>query len=462
MSSEQEVAYHRTFLSRYYVAQVAADARASGNRRTDDEITAIRNDDPDAFEDARKALAVLLKVPYRAGAMVNQSRGDVGDRYTYIDGSPSDAQVVEYLRPRNPPPQSVNPTTGVAAIPNPLVGVADAYLNGVALLRTTMYSKMDQQFDDYASLWEKAFSTLMAPYYSGYTPAYAFMPIVDDSWQVLGYYGTLQGGQGCGLLVPEGAKQMMKDFMLDGEIKDYLDKQVPMMAWPGKRGHGPAGWESGDFGVSDYTYGVWALPDGSVIGVQVVGNRDGVEDTWQPTDIVMAGKALLDLGKLGLVTIKILGGGAGRWVGQKILQGATAYLAKKALQELAEEFGNEAAERSRGTCCRHSEESGEEERKGFDRRRIGTIGPKQMEPKPLAQPPARRPKSVGGCQEESSGRGSQGHEAILWKGRSDCSAGCGSGGNSLRGRSWLDTETNHQRASFGHRTAVAQGPGRAL
>jgi hypothetical protein len=336
MPSEQEMAYHRSFLSRYYVHQVVADIKnGSANRMTDDEIVQLRRDDPVAFEEARKALAQLLGVPYQPARSVDTSRGDVGSRYVYIDGVPSNAQVVQFLRPRNPP--QVNPTTRTPAIPNVGVGVIDAYLDGNVLLRTTMWSKIDQEFDDYASPWEKIYSALMAPYYSGYTPAYAFTPVVDESWHVIGYYGTMSGGPGSGFLVPEGTKQKMRTYNLAGAgMKEFLEKQVPIMAWPRRMGRVP-GWESGDFGYSDSIYGVRTQCDGRVLWVQAVGER-GVEATWQPTDVFFAGKALLSLGKLGVGLTQALRAKAARSAGQAVLDGATKEAAEAAMRKLDEEI----------------------------------------------------------------------------------------------------------------------------
>jgi hypothetical protein len=235
MPSEQEIAYHRTFLSRYYVYQVAGEIKNGVyNRLTDEEIEEIQKD-PVAFEDARKALAELLNVPYQPSTVVDTSRGDVGSRYVSIDGVPSNAQVVAFLRPRHSP--QVNPATGVPAVIDARLGVIDAYLDGGELLRTTMWSKLDQEFDDYAHPWEKIYSTLMAPYHSGYTPATAFTPVVDQSWNVVGYYGTMSGGPGSGFLIPEGIAQTMAHSILGlDSINDAISENVPVMANPRNRG----------------------------------------------------------------------------------------------------------------------------------------------------------------------------------------------------------------------------------
>lgn len=346
MASEQDVQYHRSFLSQNYTDNFSDYLKAAGPAgtavRQDREILEIRNSDPEGFEEARKALAALKKVPYQP-EVCGSYQGDRGGGYCR-DGNPSNAEVVAYLKPQYPPQGAVkNPTTGLVAIPAIQRGTIEAYRNGPNLLRTSMYFKMDQQFDDYATDWEKAFGALTLSSHLGYTPSYAFTPIVDENWQVIGYYGKVQGGRGGGLLVPSEAKQEMLDCTLgEPKIKDYIDQHVPMIAWPG-RGHVP-GWESGDFGVSDFTYGVRTQLDGRVLSAELVANRDGVaEDIMQAGDIIFAVKALVSLG-VGLVKVVALLPRASVVAGRLILRGASILAAKLAAEDLEKVIARRVAE----------------------------------------------------------------------------------------------------------------------
>jgi hypothetical protein len=347
MASEQEVAYHRSFLSRNYVHQLAADIKASGKQRSDEEIAEIRQDDPEGFEEARKALAILLKVQYSPAQTVNLSSGDVGDRYKYYDGVPSDAQVAEYLRPQYPPQGAVNnPTTGVIGIPDPILGFVYAFRNGKGLLRTSIAYKTDQQFFAFATEWENLYSTLTSPYRTSYEPGFQFTPIVDTSWQVVEYYGEVSG-VGSTFLVPAGSIQLMEDFWLETEIEDLFAHGVPIMV--GSAGAPPAGWESWN-GWRQQVYGVRTTVDGQVVAVTYLKNVDGLDATWSPIDllfmvddIIEVARLAVAVAQLGVVMVKTIGGAGGRGLLRMILRGATALEGRRLLKEVEKDLANEGA-----------------------------------------------------------------------------------------------------------------------
>ena len=60
-----------------------------------------RRRDPAEFEERRKTLAHVLKVPYKAGYM-QVYFGDQGGRDHWVSGVPSDDQVAECMAPTYP------------------------------------------------------------------------------------------------------------------------------------------------------------------------------------------------------------------------------------------------------------------------------------------------------------------------------------------------------------------------
>src|SRR5262245_57977945 len=69
MAVEKEIEYHRSLLSPNYMENLVPLTRPERLRKQAEEVTAIRLRDPEAFEEQRKLLAQLLKVPYKPGHM---------------------------------------------------------------------------------------------------------------------------------------------------------------------------------------------------------------------------------------------------------------------------------------------------------------------------------------------------------------------------------------------------------
>src|SRR5262245_9138401 len=79
MASEDEVAYHRTFLSPHYMDNFNSPSSYERLMRSAGEAEEIRLQDPEEFEKVRKALAQALKVPYRSGEVVTVPHDFVSD-----------------------------------------------------------------------------------------------------------------------------------------------------------------------------------------------------------------------------------------------------------------------------------------------------------------------------------------------------------------------------------------------
>src|SRR5947209_1712682 len=133
MASADEAAYHRTFLAPNYWDNFHKFTRGELARRRTEEVDRIRDQDLDAFEDRRKMLAQMLRVPYRSGYEQTYP-GDQGGRDHWVEGVPSDAAVAECMAPLYPPQGVVtSPTTGMMALPMPGV-TRTAFLHGKTLL----------------------------------------------------------------------------------------------------------------------------------------------------------------------------------------------------------------------------------------------------------------------------------------------------------------------------------------
>jgi hypothetical protein len=335
MPSEQEIQYHRSFLSWRYGDNFSDRIKAFGGSlakpmRERWEIEEIREDDPEGFEEARKALAALLKVEYRRRGAVRYGNKD----YVEIDAQPSDEQVVEYLKPQYPPQGVVkNPTNGWVAYPLPDVSI-EAYRDGQPPLHTFMRVKGDQYFKTYATPWELDWSSIFGRH-SNYPGQSAFTPIVDTSWTVIGYVGSVKGGTDCNLIVPVGIWDHYRHYFYD--LDDILKREIPLFVGSGS--HPPAGWESAhgeDYGHSilgndttDVTYTIKTTIDGEVVAVLGVSNREGKMSVWYtPWDLLSFGKAVVALGKIGAkMTRTLVRKATAKLEARAVFRGATKDLA---------------------------------------------------------------------------------------------------------------------------------------
>jgi hypothetical protein len=321
MPTEQEIAYHRSFLSPRYSDNFRAITQAELLRRTASDIEAIRLRDPDVFERARESLAMLLKVPYRRGYM-RVYVGDQGGRDHWVDGNPSDAQVAECMVPLYPPQGVVrSPTTGAVALPL-FPGMHKALLDSRSLYPVYMYQKLDQDFAVYATPWELQCSNLVSPYDRGFTP------IVDNSWTVIGYLGSFQGrgldyqGAGTGMIVPS-------EFAGRVSLEKALEKDIPVFVHKGNRI--PDGWADSLFGTTEDMYEVRTGIDGEVVDARASSTGGLISPWYSPFDLYCAAKVLVSLTKLGTKMVSTLVRKATlRLEARAALKGATKKLAEDA------------------------------------------------------------------------------------------------------------------------------------
>jgi hypothetical protein len=322
MASEQEVAYHRSFLSSFYLDHFSPPSESEKRRRRAKEIEALRNMDLEAFEEHRRSLAFLLKVPYRPGYM-QVYVGDQGGQDHWVSGNPTDDQVAECLAPLYPTQGIVkSPTTGLVALP--VIGFTHkAFVHGKNI-QVNIYQKVDQQFEDYATPWELQWSNLIYPYNRGFTP------IVDNSWTVIGYTATAQGRFGpTNLIIPS-------EFAGRISLASALEKGVPVFV--PNTAELPSGWKRADFFTSEDRVELRTGIDGEVLYVHCTPTGFLGHPWYSPMDLYCAGKVLVNLAKLGAkVTTSLARRAAARLEARTVLKGATKELAQDAAKSAAKD-----------------------------------------------------------------------------------------------------------------------------
>jgi hypothetical protein len=185
VANAEEAVYHRSYLSPDYLDNFRQFDQAALARRRAEDVDAIRERDPNAFEDRRQSLAQMLRVPYRPGYM-QVYPGDQGGRDHWVTGIPSDAEVAECMEPLYPSQKTVmSPTTGMVALPFPGV-TRQALVSGKGLIPVRMCEKLDQEFATYAT---------------GYVTLSAVA--TEGAVATVGYGGTVYGlyywaNKGCG------------------------------------------------------------------------------------------------------------------------------------------------------------------------------------------------------------------------------------------------------------------------
>ncbi len=331
MASAQEVDYHRSLLSPRYLDNLNPPSWLERTRRQTADVTAIRLRDPDGFEEHRKALAQLLRVPYRAGYM-QVYVGDQGGQDHWVSGTPSDAQVAECMVPLYPPQGTVkSPTTGMVALPI-VTFTRKAYIHGKVLQPVNAYEKWDQNFADYATPWELAWSALCR---SGKD---AFTPILDNSWTVIGYTGRVYGGppsvgayDRATLIVPADLLDLCHK-----SIQIAIDNGVPVFVHAD--GNIPPGWVKGHFYTTDDRIEVATGIDGEVLAYQVF-NTEGLIHPWySPLDFYCAAKVVVGLARLGVRVVGTLVRKASMTLeARSALRGATQALARDAAKAATQE-----------------------------------------------------------------------------------------------------------------------------
>lgn len=276
--ARQVVAYHRSFVSKYYLDHFQPHSDAGRTKRTIAEIEEMRLRDPDAFEKARQSLAVMLKVPYKPGYYLPVDPEAQGNSLTpqWVTGTPSDIQVGDCMSPLNlSQSKRLAPETDAAALP--LVACSHkAYINGERLYETQVFQKMDQFFDDYATPFEKVFSRLCL------SSKGEFTPILNSSYEVIGHIGFICGNP-AGLNLPGGTFVVPAKFARRIDLDYAIKNDIPVFVRD--RAGTPEGWAPMGRYTKDDRIEVRVTIDGKVIDYRMQSAGGSAESEYSQRDL---------------------------------------------------------------------------------------------------------------------------------------------------------------------------------
>jgi hypothetical protein len=338
MASDAEVRYHRSFLSPYYLDNLNPPAWFEKARRKREDMEVIRLRDPVKFEDTRKSLAKAMNIPYFPGMYLKKPNQFVEGATYWQEGTPSDYAVAEVLEPTQPPQAAVkHPTTGMIALPNVQYAI-DAYVDGKPQHTAQMFPKTDQYFETYASPWELIWSNLSYPYTRGFTP------IIDNSYNVIGHFGEVDGGSSYGDSHRVGIRIPLELVGKEGyNLRQLMDKKVPIFVHS-HTGLLP-GWGIGDFYTTEHTIEVRTGLDGEVVDFQVKNKGYLIQPWYSPSDIFVAGRVLVKLTTaIGTkVATSLMRTATAKLPGRAVLNGATEALAKDGIKAAEKDAAKDAA-----------------------------------------------------------------------------------------------------------------------
>ena len=200
-------------------------------------------------------------------------------------------------------------------------------LVGKSMTRTYIVEKPDQDFQKYATAWERQHSKIL--YKLPSRESIGATPIVDDTLTVVGHLMTVSGRR---LFTP------VELYSISRPCNDYLDEGIPVFAGTEKE----PGWTY--FDASEVIYTIITGVDGEVIAFLKV-DYVGVESTefWLLDALELAtGVAGVGLA-LGRIVVKSLARRAARKAGQKAVRELSGMTAKRAKDALARQAGRQTA-----------------------------------------------------------------------------------------------------------------------
>src|SRR5262249_46596712 len=136
-----------------------------------------------------------------------------------------------------------------------------------------MFAKMDQGFEDHATVWELRWSNLSYPYHRG------FDPIVDSSYRVVGHLGTVTGGGAAGVFITSKGS-------FNGDLQATLDNGD--LVFFDSKGNVPSDQEAISYFTSEHNIQIKTGLDGEVVGIRVFKNDSAdLEQPWySPEDFI--------------------------------------------------------------------------------------------------------------------------------------------------------------------------------
>jgi hypothetical protein len=325
MATEEEIVYHRSFLSFDYPYLNPAGGGqpvprvdpAYDRYPLAERARSYKRTKPQLFEKNRFAISTLLRARYVEG--------------TY----PTDETVANYMT------WSGNVVQGLVRAPEGWIAVPNATVRHKAIRYAQgglhwfeMFEKTDQNFEKYATPWERQYSNLIYPYNRGFTP------IVDESWHITGHYGTAHNYTRAALIAPSGLQSPI------GDINEALQNGV--LLFVGDGGHPPSGWAKAPGLAGGVDAGVVTGIDGEVLEQVSSSLNGGVESVdFSPLDILLALKLLADLGAAGVSKLTrslVLKETANRET-RILLRGPTAAIAKRVEERFAKRMASKLAMR---------------------------------------------------------------------------------------------------------------------
>jgi hypothetical protein len=339
MATEQEIAYHRTFLSPFYMDNFRPRPLPKNV------VEEIRLRDPEEFEQVRKELAQAFKARYTPGGMV-QVGHDLYTTREYREGSPVDMQVAGYIEAAFPP-QTVakDPKTGRVALPIPTTRIRAYQEYGNRLHTVIIHPKTDQEFMTYATPFETDFSVLRLPNYGHDMLALdrvnVFAPIVNTSWKVFGHIGRLSGASP-DVVVPDWTRGL--------DLKQLHDTGTPAFVHDLKY-PAPGGYirlPRLSVGGSEVSFVVRTTLDGEIVDFQLGPSSGFVEPHWfSPLDIIVAVRILASLAKAGSGYVSsIMRRRTATLASRAELRGATQALARESEEKAAKVPARKAEEQA--------------------------------------------------------------------------------------------------------------------
>jgi hypothetical protein len=339
MPTIAEIAYHRSFLSSYYLESLRSPGWFA-NKRKPEEVETIRLRDEKGFESVRENLAKAIKREYTRGMYVVAGGDFMSNTTRWREGNPPDYMVAEVIVHTSQGAVK-HPITGITALPNAFRPF-NAYRGRQPFHTALIYPKTDQEFEKYATPWELQFSNLVYPYTGG------FDPILDESYKVIGHQGEVSRSY---LKVPLGFRKTGDDLDELHLLPSLKEKGIPVFVDKSDA----RGWESHDFYTDEHRIVVKTTTDGEVVDFQVTNKGYLIQPWYSPLDLLAKAGDIIFVGEIGVKLaswgVKAVGSLMSRTTARlrnrAALRGATAELADEA-KRLESEAAKHAEPISRG------------------------------------------------------------------------------------------------------------------
>ncbi len=205
-----------------------------------------------------------------------------------------------------------------------------ARLAGGQLENLEILARKDQIFSDYATDWEKRWSSLV-------NPANRFIPVLDEDFTVVGHYGEIVGCHRCDVIIPQqvaARNRLPGQVALYNSIADMLacDIRIFIHSYTVSP---PAGWERVMVGSTEENFRIITNINGEVMCgfVRSVGFLES--PAFDPIDLIDIGRLIGAIGvKIGGKVLKTLMRKTVTKEVVRVLDGPTIIVAKEAAEKI--------------------------------------------------------------------------------------------------------------------------------